>query len=132
MRGDIIQLFLPLVFSLLFYPVGTVQEYDDIFYHYSIELNQAEKADEYLITYWIGENFDDSLDLSVGKFNFDAFDNNGNLLSFVDCNPPFIGVIPKGERAGGYLCWERTGDAPYWIKYHHSAFSPNTFGWKVP
>jgi len=133
-----INIFLSLIIStIIFYPVGTVQQYQSSLFNYTIQLDKAEfiyqnPDEKYLRTHYIVKNFHD-LDFSLSRFNFEAYDENGSKLKYIECTNELNLVLKKNEVGQGYLCWQnlQKNQNTFTIIYSHSLFEPSTFAWFI-
>lgn len=83
-------------------------------------------------THYVVQNFHD-LDFSLSTFNFEAYDENGNKLKYIECTNELNLVLRKNEIGQGYLCWQnlsRNQDT-FTVIYSHSLFEPSTFAWLI-
>jgi len=123
------KLFLPLVSKvILYYVIGTsfvVQA--DMIYDYTITLESASIHGETVISQFSIDNRSDE-SFHVGQFNVEAFDNEGNTLTWQTCGTTLEGWVPANSKVYGNVCWIGVSKAAtrVYIKYHHSAFWTNS------
>lgn len=128
-------LFLALVTSatILYYAVGTsfAVKADGV-YDYTITMKSGSIHANILITTFTLDNRS-AEGLAVGRFNFDAFDDKGNLLTWVECGTPFEGIAPAHTKVEGNACWSNIANdaSRVFVEYHHSAFWTYSGTWYV-
>jgi len=130
----ILKLFLPIVISLIIYPVGTFINVQLFGYNYDIGLTIATRtsATTAVTTFEVTNYHKDTL--FVGEPNIEARRaDTGEYLSQVSCLDGFQVQLGKDETGKGSVCWnddESLRNTKIIVIYNHSIFVNKTAMWE--
>ena len=128
------RIFLPFASRIiLYYVIGTsfIVQADGI-YDYTITLKSASIHGETVISEFSVDNRSEEA-LHIGQFNVEAFDSEGNTLTWQTCGTTLEGWVPANSKVDGNVCWTGVSKEAtrVYVKYHHSAFWTNSGTWYV-